>query len=71
MIGDSPGDLKAAQEVDALFFPINPGEEEASWQSFLNEGIDKFFKGEFASEYQQQLIDQYDEVLPENPPWSQ
>ena len=71
MIGDSPGDLKAAQEVDALFFPINPGEEEASWQSFLNEGIDKFFKGEFASEYQQQLIDQYDGFLPENPPWSQ
>ena len=25
MLGDSPGDLKAARDVGALFFPVNPG----------------------------------------------
>ena len=28
IIGDSPGDLKAAQNINALFFPILPLEEE-------------------------------------------
>ena len=69
MVGDSPGDLKAAQSVDALFFPINPGEEELSWQSFLEEGIDKFFSGKFAGDYQQELIQKYEVFLPEQPPW--
>ena len=69
MVGDSPGDLKAAQSVDALFFPINPGEEELSWQSFLKEGIDKFFSGKFAGDYQQELIQKYEVFLPEHPSW--
>ena len=29
MIGDAPGDLKAAKANDALFYPINPGDEDA------------------------------------------
>ncbi len=69
MVGDSPGDLKAAQSVDALFFPINPGEEELSWQCFLDEGIDKFFSGDFAGDYQRELIQKYEVFLPEYPPW--
>ncbi len=32
MIGDAPGDFKAAKANGALFYPINPGREEASWQ---------------------------------------
>ena len=35
MIGDAPGDYKAAAANQALFFPINPGAEEASWKRFL------------------------------------
>ncbi len=31
MIGDALGDLEAARANDALFFPVNPGHEEASW----------------------------------------
>jgi phosphoglycolate phosphatase-like HAD superfamily hydrolase len=31
MIGDAPGDHQAAVANDVLFFPINPGEEDASW----------------------------------------
>ena len=35
MIGDAPGDYKAAEANNCLFFPINPGAEEASWQRLL------------------------------------
>ncbi|MDT7723259.1 MAG: hypothetical protein QOE94_4270, partial [Mycobacterium sp.] len=38
MIGDAPGDLKAAKGAGTLFFPINPGHEEASWERFFKEG---------------------------------
>ena len=69
MIGDAPGDHKAAVATDALFFPINPGAEEASWQHFHEEGIDRFFSGTFAGEYQQKLLDEFDSYLPEKPPW--
>ena len=39
MIGDAPGDLKAARGNDALFFPINPGAEDESWERFYHEGV--------------------------------
>ncbi|MFW5870630.1 MAG: HAD family hydrolase, partial [Candidatus Sumerlaeota bacterium] len=35
MLGDALGDLEAAKEAGALFFPIVPGEEESSWEKFL------------------------------------
>ena len=41
MVGDAYGDLKAAQGSKALFFPIIPGDEEASWKQFAEEGIEK------------------------------
>ena len=53
MIGDAPGDYQAAGREQALFFPINPGAEEASWRRFYEEGIDRFFAGTFAGDYQQ------------------
>ena len=69
MIGDAPGDMQAAQAVGALFYPINPGAEEASWQRFFNESCDRFLNGEFAGSYQEDLIKEFDEYLPEHPPW--
>jgi phosphoglycolate phosphatase-like HAD superfamily hydrolase len=69
MIGDAPGDYKAAQANNCLFFPINPGAEEASWQRFYEQGIDRFLAGEFPGEYQQQLLDEFDTYLPDTPPW--
>ncbi|MCI0493275.1 MAG: HAD family hydrolase [Planctomycetes bacterium] len=69
MIGDAPGDYKAAQANRCLFFPINPGTEEASWQRLYEEGIERFFGGTFAGAYQQQLLDEFDAFLPERPPW--
>jgi phosphoglycolate phosphatase-like HAD superfamily hydrolase len=69
MIGDAPGDYQAAIANEALFFPINPGAEEASWQRFHEEGIDRFLAGSFAGDYQQSLLDEFDSYLPEKPPW--
>ena len=69
MMGDAPGDMKAAFAVGALFYHINPGHEEASWERFLSEACDKFLNGEFAGEYQEKLIAEFDTYLPEIPPW--
>ena len=69
MIGDAPGDLKAARDNNALFFPVNPGDEEGSWELFYNEAIDRFFAGTYAGDYETSLIAKFDEYLPERPPW--
>jgi len=69
MIGDAPGDFKAAQANKALFYPINPGDEEASWQRFYEEGLGRFFAGTFAGEYQAGLMKAFDARLPEKPSW--
>jgi len=69
MIGDAPGDLKAARANNAKFYPVNPGHEDASWQRFYEESLDKFFAGEYTVEYEQKLIDEFQVYLPELPPW--
>lgn len=69
MIGDAPGDYKAAVANDCLFYPINPGDEENSWKRFYDEGIDKFLKLEFAGDYQKALLEEFDRYLPEKPSW--
>ena len=70
MIGDAPGDMKAAKANNALFYPIIPGQEEKAWERFYNEGIDKFLNEEYKGNYEQELIEEFDASLPENPPWS-
>jgi hypothetical protein len=69
MIGDAPGDRKAAESNGVLFYPINPGHEEESWERFHNEALDKFFKGTFKGEYQAGLIKEFEKYLPEHPSW--
>lgn len=71
MIGDAFGDLKAARANKALFFPINPGQEEESWQRLYQEGLDRFFAGTFAGEYETRLVHDFERFLPEVPPWKQ
>jgi phosphoglycolate phosphatase-like HAD superfamily hydrolase len=69
MVGDAPGDLKAARDVGALFYPINPGGEEESWQRFVGEGIDRFLAKEYAGAYEAQRIEEFSRLLPSEPPW--
>jgi phosphoglycolate phosphatase-like HAD superfamily hydrolase len=69
MMGDAPGDLKAARDVGALFFPINPGSEEESWERFLEEGMARFFSKQYAGAYETKLIEEFTKLLPAEPPW--
>ncbi len=69
MIGDAPGDYKAAAANNALFFPINPGAEDGSWKRLHDEGLERFFAGTFAGKYQEKLLAEFDSYLPETPPW--
>ena len=69
MIGDAPGDYRAAAANQCLFFPINPAAEEASWKRLLEEGIEHFLNGTFAGDYQTVLLEEFDATLPDQPPW--
>ena len=69
MIGDAPGDMKAARANGALFFPVNPGHEEASWRRFHDEAMQYFFDGTYRGDYESALIAEFETLLPETPPW--
>ena len=53
----------------ALFYPINPGREIASWERFHTEAYDKFLKGEYKGAYEEALIRGFNALLPDTPPW--
>lgn len=69
MIGDAPGDMKAARANGALFFPVFPGHEEDSWQLFFCEAAEKFHKGAYTADYEAKLIAEFHKLLPDTPPW--
>ena len=69
MIGDAPGDMKAAKAVGAQFYPIKPGSEEQSWDRLLDEALNRFFSGSYAGDYEDRLIEEFNELLPDTPPW--
>ncbi|MCA8988801.1 MAG: HAD family phosphatase [Planctomycetaceae bacterium] len=69
MIGDAPGDMKAALAVGACFYPINPGHEEKSWERFNAEALAKFFAGEYRGAYMDKMIAEFETYLPEKPNW--
>ncbi len=69
MLGDAMGDLTAARKNGFLFFPINPGREDASWQRFFEEGMGRFLKGTYAGEYEAGLVAEFEAMLPDRPPW--
>ena len=69
MIGDAPGDHKAAKANGVLFYPILPGREEESWERLHGEALDRFFAGTYTGEYEETLFAEFDGCLPENPCW--
>jgi phosphoglycolate phosphatase-like HAD superfamily hydrolase len=69
MIGDAPGDFKAAKSNFALFYPINPGREEQSWQRLHDEALDRFFNEDYAGAYEDALVAEFNQCLPETPSW--
>jgi phosphoglycolate phosphatase-like HAD superfamily hydrolase len=69
LIGDAFGDLDAAETNGVLFFPINPGKEDMSWEIFLNEGFARFINGTYRGHYEEMLISEFKKLLPKTPPW--
>jgi len=69
MIGDAFGDMKAAKANNLLFYPVNPGHEEESWELFYNEVSDTFHTGGYTAEYEAKFIAEFEKLLPETPPW--
>lgn len=69
MMGDAPGDMEAAKANGTLFFPINPGQEEKSWERFFAEGLARFTAGTYAGAYETSLIAEFEKLLPSVPPW--
>ncbi len=69
MIGDAPGDMKAAFDNGVLFYPIDPGHEDESWQRFFEEALPKFLNGEYAGAYMDAQVSRFEALLPKTPPW--
>jgi phosphoglycolate phosphatase-like HAD superfamily hydrolase len=65
MLGDAPGDLEAAIENQALFYPIKPGDEASSWKRFYTEALERFMSGNYSGEYMNQLVNEFLQSLPE------
>ncbi len=62
MIGDAPGDARAAQDNHILFYPILPGAEEASWRDFPR-ALSKMLQGAYQGQYQKQLLSSFYEQM--------
>lgn len=62
MIGDSPGDLAAAEQNGLAFYPILVGQEASSW-SHLREAVSKEF---IAGTYDSRMQNQFKELFWEN-----
>jgi phosphoglycolate phosphatase-like HAD superfamily hydrolase len=71
MLGDAPGDRRAAEANGALFYPIIPGKETESWKRLVEEALPRFFEKIFAGSYQKELIAEFDQALPSKPPWQE
>lgn len=69
VVGDALGDLRAAQMNGVLFYPIVPGDEEASWRRLSCEALGRFFDGTYSGQYEDGLLSRLKRALPEVPPW--
>ena len=65
MIGDAPGDHKAAEDNGGLYYPILVKKEKSSWERFLSEGLEKFLSGTYSGKYQEERINEFQKNLSE------
>lgn len=65
MIGDAPGDQKAAEDNGVLYYPILVKKEKSSWERFLSEGLEKFLSETYSGKYQEERIKEFQKNLSE------
>src|SRR5947208_829099 len=63
MVGDAPGDLKAAEANGVLFFPIRPGSEDESWALLHDEALPRFFAGTYTADYMPDHVARFQALL--------
>lgn len=63
MIGDAPGDRKAAEKNGALFFPAVIRREKESWKRLREEGFARFLEGTYRGAYGDGLAKEFLEAL--------
>jgi len=68
MIGDAPGDKKAALANNVLFRPIVPGRETESWKEIFEKDSDSFKNGTYKDNVMEQRFEEFDSVLLKIPP---
>jgi phosphoglycolate phosphatase-like HAD superfamily hydrolase len=68
LIGDAPGDWKAAREVGVCFAPTVPGREVECWQRILSEDLDLFFNGTYRGQIMETRVAEFQAALSDVPP---
>lgn len=63
MIGDAPGDQRAAEENGVHYYPILVKKEQGSWERFVSEGLEKFLSGTYAGSYEAERIQEFKKNL--------
>lgn len=63
MVGDAPGDLKAAKENQVHFYPILAGKEEVCWCQFLETALKPLTLKTFTNDYQTELEQRFYQSL--------
>lgn len=63
VLGDAPGDERAAACNGVLYYPILAGHENDSWEQLTEEALPKLFAGEYTQSYRQALLSQFYENL--------
>lgn len=69
VIGDSPGDLEAARNCKASFFPIEPSNERSCWRLFCDTVYTSFLNGQYRGAREAELTRRFQSLLPASPPW--
>ncbi len=59
MVGDSPGDLKAAEKNNVNFYPILVGKEADSWLLLQNEVLNKIVSNQFDAKEQEKYNEMF------------
>ena len=69
ILGDAPGDLKAARETGVHFYPVIPGQETECWLRLLSADMDLFFRDAYKGKPELDRIGEFEAVLNDPPPW--
>ena len=63
MLGDTDSDGVSAHEAGAMFYPIMPGDEQASWQRFREEILPLFLAGKYDQQQEAKYYGQLKAML--------